>query len=148
MSKQITKTKIVDFNAKEIFDLVADIESYAEFLPWIKEIKIIEKSSNFVKADVSFSYMGVEKTYRSLNRYVKHSRIEIEVQSSSIKKMQSVWLFEELEPNQTKVSYRVDFDFNNRLLKMAFVPAFSTISNSIIELFETRAQEIYAKTKN
>lgn len=145
----LNKTKTLPYAAKNIYDLVMDIEKYPEFLPWCKLAKITEViSENNLQADLLVSFKGIFEKYSS---DVLHQKIEngFEVNVVAIKgpfkKLINKWKIVESGENGCVVEFFIDFEFNSFLLSKMIGAIFHKASEKMMDAFEARASELKNK---
>ncbi|MFT4718338.1 MAG: coenzyme Q-binding protein COQ10 [Rickettsiales bacterium] len=145
---QITIEKIVPFSAKEMFDLIMDVESYPEFLPWCKDAKIIEthKDEDII-ADLNINFKAIHKKYTSKIAINHISKNECEVFVRAIegpfKKLETYWHFKDLNNRESKLYFDIDFEFHSKLLSSMLNFIFKKAKMKMVESFEERAFQIY-----
>ena len=116
MPKQ-NEEKIVSFTKDQMFDLVADIDNYSEFLPWCNKSSIIKQESNDdtfnLIADLEIGYGQIIYTYRSNvtmdknKNYIKVNHLE-----GPFNYLENEWKFEEISKTSSKIIFSIDFEFN------------------------------------
>ena len=111
------ETKTVNFTSKQMFDLVADIDKYYEFLPWCNSSKVIKRelvSDNLVRliADLEIGYKNLVYVYRS-DVLLNSNTMEIQVNfiEGPFKYLVNNWLFTSLNNDNSKIDFYIDFDF-------------------------------------
>jgi coenzyme Q-binding protein COQ10 len=138
--------KFVNYTAKQMFDLVSDVESYPEFLPWCSDAKIIQKleNSRFI-ADLTVRFNIFMQKYRS-NVVVKSEGgiyfISVESVNGVFETLKCLWVF---TPNESgaDIRFEVDLEFKSSLFQELVVLLFEEVSRKIISKFESRAKKIY-----
>lgn len=139
----IKKSALVPYTAEQMFLLVDDIPAYAEFLPWCKGAKEIQRSEQEVEASLEIAHSGVHKSFTTRNRLDKPQRIEMELVEGPFKKLHGVWTFEQLGDSGAKVSLVLEFEFSSKLLSLTFGPVFGKIAGSQVDAFVQRAEKCY-----
>lgn len=139
----IKKSALVKFKPQDMFQIVDDVEKYAEFLPWCGASSVLSRSSDEVKAKVEISHSGIKKSFTTLNRLQTGKIIEIKLIDGPFKHLHGFWRFEPLGDQGCKVSLDLEYEFSNKLLGLAIGPVFSQIANSIMDAFCQRAEVIY-----
>ena len=142
-----SETKFLPYGAKEMFDLVADISSYPEFLPWCAAARIrkeIQKGEvKQIEADLIISFKVFREKFGSRvlldpAKYV----IETDYIDGPFRYMHSVWSFKDCEEG-CEVSFKVDFEFKNAVLQSIIGIVFNDAMQRIVRAFERRASELY-----
>lgn len=140
---QINKSALVSFSAEQMYELVDDVPSYKDFLPWCSDSKEISRENGEVVASVSIAKGVVNKTFTTRNTAEKQQKIHMELVEGPFKKLVGFWTFEELKEGACKVSLDLDYEFSNRLLSMAIGPVFNQVANTMVDSFVARAKQIY-----
>ena len=145
---KITETKIMNFSAKEIFDLVVDVESYPQFLPWCKNAHITKQISvsNF-QAELLINFKNIFEKYTSDVVFLQKSLNEYFVEAKAIKgpfkNLINQWKIIEIGHKKTQVEFFLEFEFNSILLSKMLSPIFSSATQKMINAFEIRALNLY-----
>ncbi|MGW8247228.1 MAG: type II toxin-antitoxin system RatA family toxin [Acidiferrobacterales bacterium] len=143
---QINRSAIVAYSAEEMYRLVADIESYPEFLPWCGGTKILSKDNDELRASIDIAYKGVNKSFTTVNREIEGRRIEMSLVEGPFTKLHGIWEFTELDSDASKVSLNLEFEFSNRLIAMTVGKVFSSIADTLVDAFCQRAEQVYTDT--
>lgn len=139
----ISKSALVSHTSSEMFELVDDVASYKEFLPWCGGSEELSRDDDEVKASVMISHSGLNKTFTTLNRRQKGKMIEMELIDGPFKHLHGFWRFDSLSDEACKISLDLEYEFSNMLLGMAIGPVFNQIANSMVDSFCLRADAIY-----
>ena len=139
----ISKSALVTHSASEMFALVDDVSSYKEFLPWCGDSEELSRNEDEVKASVTISHSGLNKTFTTLNRLQNNKMIEIKLINGPFKHLHGFWRFDSLAEDACKISLELEYEFSNMLLGLAIGPVFSQIANSMVDSFCLRADDIY-----
>ncbi len=138
---QVIKTKTVPFSCPQMFALVADIESYPQFLPWCSKAAIKEKTSSEVVATLTaVAGIGIEFTTR--NRNYPPDRIEMELVNGVLEKLVGEWKFTVLAGG-CRVLFKVDFELPRGLAMLSVSFFLKQAMGSIVDAFSKRAQQVY-----
>ncbi|GHA50572.1 SRPBCC family protein [Photobacterium aphoticum] len=141
---QICRSALVPFSAKQMFELVNDVESYPAFLPGCSGSKIIESSAMHMMASVDVSKAGIKKTFVTRNALVEGCKIDMQLVDGPFQRLVGGWHFIELDADACKVELKLDFEFKNALVEAAFGKVFRELTNNMVQAFTVRAREIYA----
>ncbi len=137
--------RILPFKAKQIFDLVADVEKYPDFSPWVISAKIISREENKFTADLEIGYKIIRTSYRSQVVLTPHQTIDINYVDGPFRYLNNHWHFKELGEQLMEVDFFIDFDFQSSYLQILLQSAFTEVVKRMIQAFEKRAAEIYSK---
>ena len=140
-------THFLPYHPEQLYDLVADVEKYPEFLPWCAAVRILSKSETEIIADLSVGYKFFRETFRSRVHLTPKTRIEVEYISGPFHYLNNHWVFKEGPESGTNVDFFIDFQFRNNLFQSATKAVFEGAFNQMLSSFEKRAQQLYG-TKN
>ncbi|MBP1804322.1 type II toxin-antitoxin system RatA family toxin [Rubellimicrobium aerolatum] len=142
-----SETRVLPYTAQQMYDLVADVARYPEFLPWTAgaRIRSVEDRGDHQEmlADLVVSFKLFRESFGSRVRlFPEPKRIETEYIEGPFKRMESVWGFRDV-PGGVEVSFATDFEFRNRLLQHAAGVFFHQAMQQVVRAFEKRAQQLY-----
>ncbi len=136
-------TYFLPYRPEQLYDLVADIEKYPEFLPWCVAVRILSKSETEIMADLSVGYKFFRETFRSRVHLTPKSRIDVEYISGPFHYLNNHWIFNAGQNNGTNVDFFIDFEFRNTLFQSATQMVFEGAFNQMLHSFEKRAEKLY-----
>lgn len=144
-----SETRVLPYSAAQMYDLVADVARYPEFLPWTAAARIrsVEDRGEHreMLADLVVSFRVFREGFLSRVRlFDADRRIETSYLDGPFKRMESVWRFRDL-PGGCEVSFWVDFEFRNRLLQGAAGIFFHQALQQVVRAFERRAGALYGR---
>jgi coenzyme Q-binding protein COQ10 len=134
--------KILPYSPQQLFELVADVEKYQEFLPWCVGSRIHWRERNQLNADVDIGYAMFRETFNSTVTLTPHEKIEVEYQRGPFTHLQNRWEFREAEQG-CEVEFFIDFVFQSGMLGALMEPFFAEATHQMIAAFEKRAAVIY-----
>ncbi|MGR9087154.1 MAG: type II toxin-antitoxin system RatA family toxin [Gammaproteobacteria bacterium] len=140
----VRKSALVKFSAQQMFDLVNDIESYPEFLPWCSGSRIIKREDNVVEAELTISKGGFKKSFSTRNTLDWGGRITVSLLEGPFSYLEGVWNFMPLREDASKITLDLEFDMPGTLANLAFGTVFNQICNTMVASFTQRAREVYA----
>jgi len=142
------------YTARQMYDLVADVMRYPEFIPWIAAARIRsvvpqEDGTQKMEADLVVSFKVFREKFGSRVLLDEpHLRLEIEYLHGPFKHMRSTWQFTDVPPEEgggCEVSFFVDFEFRNPVLRKVIGVVFQEAMQRIVRAFEERARVLYAE---
>ena len=147
MPKQ-EESKTVSYTKDQMFDLVADIDRYDEFLPWCNNSIIINTSiegdKKIVIADLEIGYDQYIYTYRSeVILCNDKSKIKVKNLDGPFKYLENNWRFNEINNNECEIHFDIDFELNISLLDILMKKFFNLAFQKMTEAFIERAKDIY-----
>lgn len=139
----VKKSAIIAHSAREMFDLVADVESYPEFLPWCRSATQLSLTDDEICGEIEVARLGIHQTFSTCNRFVRDEWMEIKLLDGPFRKLSGLWTFVALRPDASKVELELDFEFSGSLIDKAFGAVFHQIANTLVDAFCKRADEVY-----
>ena len=142
------ETRKLPYTAQQMFDLVADVETYPEFIPWISAARITSRRDTdrgeVLEVDMVISFKVFRERFRSrVTLDPDAMRIDTEYLDGPFKHMDSTWRFFDAEGG-CEVLFDVDFEFRSRLLGAAASTFFYDAMQRIVRAFERRAAKLYS----
>ena len=139
----IAKSALVQHSAADMFALVDDVSSYADFLPWCGAASVESRSDDEVQASILISHSGINKSFTTRNRLQKYKMIEMQLVNGPFKHLHGYWQFKKLGENGCKITLDLEYEFSNKLVGLAIGPVFGQIASSLVEAFCKRADELH-----
>jgi ribosome-associated toxin RatA of RatAB toxin-antitoxin module len=133
------------YSSAKIYAVVEDIASYPEFLPWCGGTRILAQQENCVDAEITIAKGPVRVAFATTNQLRQNERIDMRLKNGPFKQLSGFWLFESIGEDVCRVSLKLDFEFNNRLLAMTVGAVFEQVIGSLIDAFLVRATSLYGK---
>jgi len=139
----VSRSALVPYSAEQMFDLVADVDAYHEFLPWCEDSRILKREGDVVEGCIQISKAGFEKTFTTRNHMQPSEMVEIRLIEGPFRHLDGFWRFQALREDACKVSLDLNFEFSNKVLTLAFSKVFTQIANSLVDSFVQRARQVY-----
>jgi ribosome-associated toxin RatA of RatAB toxin-antitoxin module len=141
----VKKSALVLYSAAEMYNLVNDIESYPQFLPWCRSSSVVLCGEDELRATIEMAKGAMHKTFTTSNRMQKHKMIDIRLLEGPFQRLEGYWRFEPLRADACKVSLDMEFEFSSALLRKVVEPVFKQIANSLVDAFCKRAVDLYGR---
>ncbi|MEM9796628.1 MAG: type II toxin-antitoxin system RatA family toxin [Pseudomonadota bacterium] len=142
-----SETRDLPYTPQQMYDLVADVARYPEFLPWTAAARIRSREETpegeVMLADLVISFKVFRERFGS--RVVLHPdemRIETEYLDGPFRHLQSEWRFEEIDTG-CRVHFWVDFEFRNAIVGRVVGAVFNEAMQRVVAAFERRAKALY-----
>ncbi len=136
--------RTVPFTPQQMYDLVADVGHYPEFLPWCVGARIRESSEALIVADLMIGYKMIRERFTSRVRLdPAGKRIDVRYIEGPFKYLENHWIFRE-HPEGCLVDFFVDFEFKSRFLQRVIQPFFNEAVKRMVRAFESRAEQLYS----
>lgn len=137
--------RILPYTPQQMYNLVLDIESYPEFIPWCAGARIWERKKDYLMADVLVGYKLLREKFTSKVYFKPGSEIQIEYMNGPLKHLHNGWIFLPEKPGQCLIDFTIDFEFHNKLLQGLIESFFDKALKKMIDAFESRAHQLYGK---
>jgi coenzyme Q-binding protein COQ10 len=146
---QFSNKRRVRHSADKMFDLVADVERYPEFVPLCQSLKIRQRTSNpdgseVIIADMTVSFQLVRESFTSRVTLDKPNlRILVEYLKGPFSKLENRWTFESRSESACDVGFFIAYEFKSRMLAVLMGAMFDAAFQRFAAAFEKRADAIY-----
>ncbi len=142
----VERSSLVTHTAAQMFALVSDVARYPEFLPWCVDARMedISADERIATLKIARGVLRTEFTTRNTLRPVE--QIHMQLMHGPFRELTGEWRFEPIGTRGSRVSFRVEFEFKNRLTAAAFNAVFEALCGTIVDAFVLRAREIYPET--
>lgn len=138
----IERSALVSYTSKQMYDLVDDIESYPEFLPWCHNAVVHQREDDVVEASIGIESMGIQKSFTTRNALKPHSEILLNLVEGPFEKLEGLWTFKSLGDEGCKVSLHVEYEHRGGWAYIAFGAVFSHIAGQLVDAFVERANAV------
>lgn len=142
-----TETRIVPYTADLMYAVVADVERYPEFLPWVVALRIKSRTKEgareILTAEMAVGYRSLRERYTSRVLLDPEARkIDVVAIEGPFNCLENHWRFAPEGEASAKVDFRVAFEFSSRLLQMTAGAAFEKVLVKMTDAFEARAASL------
>jgi len=137
------ETRHLPYSPEQMFDLVADVARYGEFLPWVTAIRVRSDSETQMVADMIVGFKGLRETFTSKVEKKRPEEIHVDYLEGPLKYLHNDWRFHPDAGGGCLVDFSVDFAFRNRVFEMLAGQVFDRALRKMIGAFEMRAAELY-----
>lgn len=141
--ESINKSAVVSFSAEQMYALINDVESYPTFLPWCSAGVVHEHNPHYMKASVSLAVGGIKQTFTTENTLQPETRIDVQLLSGPFKQLHGYWLFEPAGEGLCRISFQMNFEYKNKIIKLAMNKIFQRIGDTLVASFIAQAQALY-----
>ncbi len=144
-----SETRQMPYSARQMYDLVADVARYPEFLPWtaaarIRSVTPRADGAEVMEADLVISFKVFRERFGSrVVLWPAAMRIDTEYLDGPFKFMRSDWAFTDRGDGGCDVSFFVDFEFRNAILQKLIGVVFDEAMRRVVRAFEARAAQLY-----
>ena len=131
------------YTPDQMYDLVADVRSYPEFLPWVIAMRVRKDQETETVADMVVGFKAIRETFTSKVVKTPKTHIHVEYVDGPLQYLHNDWGFESDGEGGCIVDFKVDFAFKNRLFQSLAGQFFEKALMKMIGAFEKRAKELY-----
>ena len=148
---QFSTKRRIRHTAEEMFDLVADVDRYPEFVPLCRALKVKSRTKKegggeVLVADMTVAYKLVRETFTSRVTLDKPKlQILVEYLSGPFSHLQNRWSFRPIENGTCEVEFFIAYEFKSRMLAALMGAMFDTAFRRFADAFEKRADAVYGK---
>jgi coenzyme Q-binding protein COQ10 len=138
--------RVLHHSPEQLFDLVADVERYPEFLPWCIGARIRSRRENVLIADLIIGFKGIRERFTSevtLDR--PGMRVDVAYRDGPFKYLNNHWIFRAQPDGACEIDFFVDFEFRSRLLQRIIGLLFNEAVRRMVAAFEARADQLYGR---
>ncbi len=137
--------RLLPHTPQQLFDLVADIEKYPEFLPWCVATRIRERQGDTSISDMVIGFKMFREKFTTKVVCRRPSRIDVSYSEGPFKYLTNHWLFEPHGKDACLIDFYVDFEFRSKILQATIGAVFNEAVQRMISAFEKRADKLYGK---
>ena len=134
--------QIVPYRPDQMFDLVADVGRYPEFLPWCVGARVRSRSDTLAVADLTIGFGPFRESFTSRVTLDRPQLVKVSYENGPFRYLNNQWAFRPV-PSGTEVDFFVDFEFRSRLLQRAIGVVFNEAVRRMVAAFLRRAGQIY-----
>jgi len=138
-----TETRNLPYTPEQLFDLVADVGRYQEFLPWVAATRVRSNSETMMVADLVVGFGALKETFASRVEKQRPSRIHVDYIEGPLKYLHNSWKFRPDGKGGSDVDFCVDFAFKSRIFESLAGQMFDRALRRMIQAFEDRAHQLY-----
>jgi coenzyme Q-binding protein COQ10 len=137
------------YSPEQLFDLVADIERYPEFLPWCRGARVFRREGEVLYADLVIGFKMFRERFTSRVTLTRPGRIDVEYVDGPFRHLNNHWLFlAAAQEGHCVIDFYIDFEFHSRVLRRALTPLFNEAVRRMISAFEARAHAIHGRPED
>jgi coenzyme Q-binding protein COQ10 len=139
---QHSETRRLPYRPEQMFDLVADVARYPEFLPWVSAVRVRSNDEAAMVADVIVGFKGLRESFTSRVSKERPGRIHVDYVEGPLKFLRNDWGFRP-DGDGCFVDFAVEFQFKSRIFEAIAGQVFGTALRRMIGAFEDRARKLY-----
>ena len=134
--------QVVPYTSEQLFDLVADVSKYPQFLPWCIGARVRGSSATGLVADLTIGFGPFRESFTSRVVLDRPNRVKVRYENGPFRYLNNQWDFRPVGEG-TEVAFFVDFEFRSRILQAAIGVVFNEAVRRMVNAFLKRAQDVY-----
>ncbi len=139
----IRETRRLPYSAEQMFDLVADVARYREFLPWVVATRVRSNSETEMVADMVVGFKSLRESFTSRVHKERPREIDVHYVDGPLRDLDNTWIFRPTEDGGCELDFSVDFTFKNKVFEKLAGQYFDRAFRKMVEAFEARAADLY-----
>lgn len=149
--KTVNKSVLIWYSASQMFDLVTDVASYPQFLPWCDDARVLHATPGGALAELNIHFSGIRQSFSTQNTHVVQADGQHEVHMQLVKgpfsRLHGDWIFAPVgsaDQQACRVALQLHYGFEHSALGLLVGPVFDKIAASMVDAFVKRAEAVYA----
>lgn len=143
-----SETKYLPYSPEQMFDLVADVARYDEFLPWVSAVRVRSASETEMVADLIVGFNAFKERFTSRVTKQRPGHIVVDYIEGPLKYLKNEWRFEPAPEGGANIFFSVDFAFRSRLFETLAGAMFDRALRRMTGAFELRAEALYGSNNS
>ncbi|OYW46461.1 MAG: ubiquinone-binding protein [Sphingomonadales bacterium 32-68-7] len=143
----IRETRRLPYSAEQMFDLVADVARYPEFLPWVVATRVRSDDGTEMLADMLVGFKALREKFTSRVLKQRPDRLEVIYVDGPMRDLDNVWHFRPTAEG-CEIEFAVDFSFRNRMFELMAGQYFDRAFRKMVAAFEERAHALYGSSSS
>ena len=144
----IAETRHLPWSPEQMFDLVADVRRYAEFLPWVVATRVRSDSETEMVADMLIGFNALRDKFTSRVIKTRPASIKVHYVDGPMRDLDNEWRFRSLEDGGCEVDFMVEFSFRNAMFERLAGQYFDRGFRKMVTAFEERADKLYGSSSS
>ncbi len=144
----IQEVRRLPYSATQMFDLVADVARYGEFLPWVVATRVKRDSDHEMIADMLVGFNALREKFTSRVEKDRPGRIKVHYIDGPMRDLDNVWQFRDLDDGGCEVEFLVTFTFRNAVFERLAGQYFDRAFRKMVQAFEDRAATLYGSSSS
>jgi coenzyme Q-binding protein COQ10 len=144
----IAETRRMPYTPEQMFDLVADVKHYAEFLPWVVATRVKSDSETEMVADMLVGFSAIREKFTSKVHKRRPESIVVEYLDGPMRRLENSWKFSPDGESGCTVEFCVDFTFRNALFERLAGQYLDSAFRKMVAAFERRADKLYGSSSS
>ncbi len=139
----VEKSVLIERSAQQMFNLVDGVEDYPQFLPWCSTTRVEFRDEKKTVATLHINYLSVKSHFTTENDKDIPLRMSIKLVDGPFRRLEGLWRFKPLAENACKIEFQLSYEFSSKMFEKVIGPVFGKITNTFVDAFVRRADEVY-----
>lgn len=139
----INRSALLPYSARQLFDLVSDVESYPSYMDGCVGVRILRRDAEMLEARLDLARGGINQSFSTRNRMRAAQQITLELLDGPFEYFNGHWGFHALGDSACKMSLYLEFKFSSKLLGVAASRLFEKVTNNLVDAVGRRATQLY-----
>jgi len=144
----IQEVRVLKWSAEQMFDLVADVSRYAEFLPWVIATRVKSDSEHEMVADMLVGFSAIREKFTSRVEKDRPREIRVHYIDGPLRDLDNRWQFRPLGDHACEINFSVEFTFRNAMFQKLAGQYFDKAFRKMVAAFEARAEVLYGSSSS
>ena len=144
----IRESRTVPYSAEQMFDLVADVARYKEFLPWVIATRVRSNNEEEMVADMVVGFKSFRESFTSRVTKRRPDMIDVVYVDGPLRDLDNEWHFTNLPEGGSRIDFSVQFAFKNRVFEALAGQYFDRAFRKMVNAFEERARDLYGSSSS
>jgi coenzyme Q-binding protein COQ10 len=131
------------YTPEQLFDLVADVERYPDFLPWVIAARVYGRKDATLLVEMTMGTSFLHKRFTATAVLDRPHRVDVSSNDPAFERFEHIWTFAPAAEGGTNVEYRVDFRLRSHLLQALIGMSFADRAKEMVRAYMVRARRVY-----
>lgn len=141
---RIAETRDLAWTPEQMFDLVADVKRYPEFLPWVVGTRVRSDDGHEMIADMMVGFSALREKFTSKVRKDRPNTITVDYLDGPMKSLSNTWVFAPNESGGCRIDFVCEFTFRSAIFEKLAGQYLDRAFRKMVTAFETRAAKLYS----
>ena len=144
----IRETRHLPYTAEQMFDLVADVGSYPEFLPWVVATRVRQQTETALEADMLVGFKAIREKFTSMVELDRPNALRVHYVDGPLRDLDNRWTFAPAADGGCAITFAVDFAFKNMMFEALAGQYIDRAFRKMVAAFEERAKQLYGSNSS
>ncbi len=141
----VQRSALLPFTATQMYQLVNDVDSYPEFVPWCVKCDVGKENEREKYATMHFASRGIKASVTTCNELIEDEKITMYLITGPFKHLTGCWQFYKIDNSACRIELDIEFLFSNRLYEVTLGSIFNQVATKLVSSFTARAKHLYGR---